>query len=115
MDSAVLSLHATLFVFLDEKKYAAKTGHWLYFHEIAGLRAHLEALDSHHLPSPALVNMQGMEALNSVVTGYCDDLTRGLTPLGLPNGQQSRVPFAPLYFQITISNTALLGNENVDC
>jgi hypothetical protein len=91
LDLAIVALHATLFCFLDEKKYEAKTKHWIYFHEIIGLPAHLASLEAGALPSPAFVNMQGFEALNSIVTRFGEDLTRGLSSIGIPNGHQKAV------------------------
>jgi hypothetical protein len=93
LDHATVCVHAHLFLFLDEKRYEDKTKHWIYFFEIIGLASHLQALEAARLPSPALVNMQGMEAMNSVASGFVENLTRGLTTIGVPNGQQSQVYF----------------------
>lgn len=37
--------------------------------------------------------MQGFEALNSTVTRFAEDLTRGLSSIGIPNGQQKAVRY----------------------
>jgi hypothetical protein len=86
-----IGLHATLFRLLDAKEFSAKSERWIYFHELLGLRAHLEALSISKLPTPAIVNMQGPEALNSIASRFHKDYTRGLSFLGTPNGRLAKV------------------------
>jgi len=76
---------------LDAKEFEAKSAKWIYFHEILGLKAHLEAVSAAELPSPSKVNMQGPEALNSIAGRFHDAYTRGLSFLGTPNGRLADV------------------------
>ena len=91
LDLDAVRLHASLNLLLDKPKMATKSKHWLYYHELLGIKAHLDSLRFLKLPSPNVVNMQGPEAFNSVLGRFYKDYTRGLSYLGTPNGKLSKV------------------------
>ena len=100
-----MKLHATLNVLLDKPKMATKSKHWRYYHEILGLRAHLDSLRAQLLPPPSVVNMQGPEAHNSILGRFYKDYTRGISFLGTPSGKLSKV--SSLTSQVDVSNYSL--------
>jgi len=102
LETAIIGLHAHLYRFLDSKRFDTKASHWKYFHELLGIKAHLQYISEHGLPSPRILNMQGPEALNSVVGKFVKNLTRGLSPLGTPNGKLSTVFVAFLPFVLLL-------------
>lgn len=112
LDNAVVGLHAAASSALDAVWFAKKSENWQYFHEILGLANHLKALEANKLPSPSLVNMQGPEALNSIVSRLSDRLTRGLSSLGTPNGKLGEVkPLLEAFPLILLLTLALLEGK----